>query len=317
MTGQLDIFKKTLLNKNVKSKHATALKNKLNKKWNKIKKLKLAKTVQTHQIAIELGRKIEMKNHIQSPEHTIANSHIRFFTLIDSVCLIDVNDALNLVNDMKNELIETVRSTKGIGLIGSIEVEVAAVNKMYQKSKLILNPKDSSNKYETIKVLAEEANLTKHIAKLDATFFLIHFHGVVFANSKQYFLKLEQKLKSNPRWNKAKRQILLSPLSEKWGNKCKSVEANLKHIADYITKGAILRYKCDKVSDEDFIAYFLNSKNISPELKTLLKNDELEDGVIEDSMGLTIYEISELTKLIFNIMNSNETMTGYLLEVNI
>jgi hypothetical protein len=64
MTGQLDIFKKTLLNKNVKSKHATALKNKLNKKWNKIKKLKLAKTVQTHQIAIELGRKIEMKIHI-------------------------------------------------------------------------------------------------------------------------------------------------------------------------------------------------------------------------------------------------------------
>lgn len=315
-TNKLDLLNKTLLDEKVHSKHSRELSNKLLKRWNKIKKNNLSKAVNSYQIATELKKRIKEKNRIQNPDHIIANSRIMFFTLIDSVCLIDADEALKLAIRMKNELIETAEAVKGIDIIGAIEVEVVAVNKMYLKSKRIIDLKNNLHKFELIKILAEEANLTKYIKHLDSTFFLIHFHGLIFTNKEQNSLSFKQQIESNPRWNKKNRQFLMSSLSEFWRNKPKSVDSNLKDIARYITKGASFRYKSDEVSDEDFIGICFNSKDTSLEFKKLLKQDESEVGEIEDSMGLTMFEISELTKTIFNIMNLNQGMNGYLIEKN-
>lgn len=310
-TNQKEIFETTLLAPKIHTKHCIQLRNKLLKKWTAIRNKARSKLLERIQIAEGLTKKLKgvgkFERQIVS-DSDIANEHLRFFTLIDSVVPLDSFEAIIPIIKMKEEIIEAVNKTKGINCIGAIEIEVVPINKWNYilKEEIRLNKinKEIFLKLNCLNRLAEHNNLTEYCSKDDASLFLIHFHGIVFAKQESQFKNFEEQLKKNTRWNLAQRQIQLKKLSSQHRNKPKTVEQNLKDIAKYITKGGN-----DMKDGYVSFKYKLNSNN-DDDLTTLY-----EDGVLEDAMSLTYFEISEQAKLINVLMELDKYRTGYLINV--
>ena len=332
-TGKNHLKDKTLISLSLHRQHSRRLGEQLIKRWKKVQRdftMRMSRSVQiSEQLKIELKIQSETKKIISSG-HEIANKHIRFFTLLDSVCVVDAYEAIILAVGMRNEIKETVRSTKGISCLGVIEASIVAVKKMNDLASLF--PDKDFYKFTAIDVLAERENLTEYCSKEDASLFLIHFHGVIFAKKEEQFAIFKDNLKQNIRWNVASRQIKFSTLSEKckYSGKAKTVEQNLIHIASYMTKGANaledgyrfnFKYKTKASSDEDWIAKCSGSNKISAEFKRSLKeeysveDDWIELIKIEDTRSLSAYEIGEQIQLVDYLMSLDDTRTGYLINV--
>lgn len=331
LTNKEHLKDKTLISHSLHRQHSRRLGEQLIKRWKKVQRdftMRMSRSVQiSEQLKIELKIQSETKKIISSG-HEIANKHIRFFTLLDSVCVVDAYEAIILAVGMRNEIKETVRSTKGISCLGVIEASIVAVKKMNDLASLF--PDKEFYKFTAISVLAERENLTEYCSKEDASLFLIHFHGVIFAKKEEQFAIFEDNLKQNIRWNVAARQIELTKLSERYNGKTKTVEQNLKDIANYMTKGANnlekgyyfnFKYKIGPSSEEDWIAKCSGSNKISAEFKRSLKeeysveDDWIELILIEDTLSLSAYEIGEQIQLVDYLMDLDDTRTGYLINV--
>ena len=331
LTNKEHLKDKTLISHSLHRQHSKRLAEQLIKRWKKIRGNFISKFNKQVQIAEQFETELKIKSKtkkIISSGHEIANKHIKFLTLIDGVCVVDAYEAIILAVGMRNEILETVRATKGISCLGVIEASIVAVKKMNDLASLF--PDKDFYKFTAIDVLAERENLTEYCSKEDASLFLIHFHGVIFAKKEEQFAIFKDNLKQNIRWNVASRQIKFSTLSEKckYSGKAKTVEQNLKHIASYMTKGANalkkelfnFKYKTKASSDEDWISECLRNKS-SKEFKRSLKeeysveDDWIELIKIEDTLSLSAYEIGEQIQLVDYLMDLDDTRTGYLINV--
>jgi hypothetical protein len=304
-TNNIDLLDTTLVSPSIHTRHSNQLKYKLIKKWNSIRKKHLFKFSQSIQIAEELSKSLKNSGKIKKTisDNEIASEHLRFFTLLDSVCLVDSFDAFSQTTLMRDELIEIVKKTKGISCLGAIEIEVIPINLLNIISRQENNKEKDFRKINVFNILAEQAGLKEYSSIIDASLFLIHFHGVIFAEKEEQFKNFEEQLKKNSRWNIANRQIELKKLSNNYGGNIKTVENNLKDIANYITKGA------NDLKQGSFkLKYKLNENYFYDRI------NEYEDGELEDSLSLTYFEISEQVKLLNCIMEIESNRTGYLIN---
>jgi hypothetical protein len=330
-TGKSHLKDKTLISHSLHRRHSKRLAEQLIKRWKKVQRdftRRMSKRIQINeQLKTELKIRSETKKIIIS-EHEIANKHIRFLTLIDSVCVVDAYEALILAVGMRNELIEVITATNGISCLGVIEASIVAIKKMNEEATVFSDKE--FYKLDGINILAKRENLTEYCSNQDAALFLIHFHGVIFAKKEEQFEIFESNLKQNIRWNVALRQFELKKLSKSYDGKTKTIEQNLKHIASYMTKGANalkdgyfynFKYKIGPSSEEDWIAHHYSSNKSSKEFKASLKeqhyaeDDLIEVVGVEDTLSLSAYEIGEQVQLVDYLMSLDDTRTGYLINI--
>lgn len=248
-------------------------------------------------------------------EHEIADKFVRAFTLIHGVSVLDHKTALAECVKMKKAFLDVIKDTKGISVIAVIECEVISLKKM-RELKDSGSSDDEHRKLNGCEELAKD--IETHIDLLvspDQSLFLIHLHGTLFAKKEIQFDTFRVNLLKNNQWSKTGFQVEIKKLSKFWNEKNKSVQANLKHWAKYITKGgndwnngkAYLRYKVgfNGSSEEDWI-----TKN--KRTNEFIKQEHIEEG-ITDSLSMTVTEITELTLLIDALMGLQRDRKGYLL----
>ncbi len=245
----------------------------------------------------------------------------RFLTLVHSMEVLDVELTLEVIKKFKETIEAAIHQSKGIWCAGSIEIEVVSLDLM-QKVQTE-NGVSEKRKFEVCQLLA------KHLSKSEksqTSHFLVHFHGVAFASNADRFEKFESTLKNfkvnNKRiWAKAPRQIQLKPISEQFAGKKKSLNANLKDIARYITKGgndwfagkAYLQYKLafenTEVQSEDAWIQKNWRRN------EILRQEKIEDG-LESILSLNKAEVICLAKTIDSMMELSPKRLGYLVQAS-
>jgi hypothetical protein len=225
ITNKSHLVDITLVNEEIHRLDSKYVANLLIEKWKILRTKTDRKNRSKCQIQQETGIKIPKIN-----PQDILNNQVRFLTLLDSVSEIDAKQALSQAKRMKDEIVAIVNVTKGISLIGCIEAAVIPIHKILEEAKS--SNQDSFYKLDGIKILAKASGMESAILKPEASVFLIHFHGVVFANNSTDIQAFNYNLKQICRWNIMPRQIEFKQLYRE-----NSVEDNLKNIATYISKG--------------------------------------------------------------------------------
>lgn len=302
MFGRADLNERTLLSEGVHKDHAARLDKRLQRCWIKIR----AK----HQKNFPL-----ISEHKLS--HLIAGSHLRFLTLVDTLTAVNSKQAISAAVKLKADLSKVASSIKGLSVLGAIEIEVVSMKLMREIGRSSTQFPSEKRKLDVCEILASKLPLK---SRDQESYFLIHFHGVIFANDAQLFDDFSRALRRVRRWSFAPRQIELKKLSEEYAGKAKSVENSLSHIATYITKGgndwraqkAYLRYKIgfeahNASTDEVWTA--INWRRCAD-----LKVEHIEEG-IEDVLSLTPHEICQLALAIDGLMALSRNRTGYLISV--
>ena len=310
--GRIDLVERTLLTPSVHKIHADRLSDKLHSRWGIIRD-------KARSDWSKLPKQLRELTAIPT-DNEIAVNHIRFLTLVDSVTLLNVNDAIRASVKLKEKLITTAEACAGIKCLGVIEVEVVSMTLMREFRRLDKTTESESRKLDVCETLAEPLKTT--LFKDDEVLFLVHFHGVVTAKNFKQFEAFTERLKKVKAWNLAPRQIELKKLSSQFGGKSKSVEKNLRHIATYITKGgndwmankAYLRYKIGFENDDELVNDEATWIAKNWRRSKLLKQEHSEDGII-DILSLTAQEVINLTLVIDGLMGLNRTRTGYLVSV--
>jgi hypothetical protein len=309
--GRFDLMDRTLLAKQVHKTHSAKLAARYVTKWKKLRDLENQKWSKLP---------LSVRKSLSKPtDETIAGSRFRFLTLVDSVSLVDAAEALKAAKKMKADIEAACTQSKGIGCLGAIEVEVVSIGMMRE-----IRDKDNSSaserrKLDVCEVLAEE--LKSSLYQDESSLFLIHFHGVITATRADQFDAFSEELHRCKRWTRAPRQIELKKLSTHFAGKPKSTAQNLKHIAQYVTKGgndwmaekAYLRYKIGFENDDPTIVDERTWVAQNWRRNSVLKREHADEGII-DSLSLTAQEIVQLTLVIDGLMSLNRTRTGYLIS---
>jgi len=311
LVERLDLVDKTLLSSKIHKVHSQRLADRYINKWNKFKK---SKANSWSKLPIKIRKQIPKPS-----DRELASSHLRFFTLIDSVTEVNHKSALVSIKKMKADILKKLKLHRGLWCVGVVECEVISLKMMREIQRIDKNTNSEKRKLDVCDVLATD--IKNSIYKNEDSLFLIHFHGVLLSTKEDTFHSFNETLRKAKQWSKAPRQIEIKKLSESFGGKTKTTENNLKHISTYITKGgndwcfnkSYLRYK---------IGFELDDSDVVDEttwvLKNWRRNEELrkehsEDGV-EDALSMTPTEIVELTLLIDGLMGLNRTRTGYLIS---
>lgn len=311
LVDRLELVDKTLLSPKIHKVHSSRLADRYIKKWKKVKTTRLNKWS---------SLPVKIRKGVSKPtDNEIASSHLRFFTLIDSVTTIDHQSALKSAKKMKTELLKVLKATKGMWCVGVIEGEVISLSSMKEVQQTDKNTDSEKRKLDVCEVLA--GDFKNSLYKNESSQFLVHFHGVLISNKESQFEEFTSRLKKVNQWNKAPRQIEIKKLSTSFGNKSKSTEQNLKHISIYITKGgndwcsnkAYLRYKVGFELDDSEVADEQTWVLKNWRRNELLRKEHSEDG-IEDILSMTPGEVVELTLFIDGLMSLNRTRTGYLIS---
>jgi hypothetical protein len=316
----IKLANRTLLNPEVHKAHSQRLGDRYVNKWNRWK---------TSLLKDKKNLPAQFRDRKKIPtDRELASSYIKFFTLIDSVTEVDHKSALKAAQRMKRNLQKVLSENQKIWCVGAIESEIISLKVMRCNDP---DQSDSSaqRKLNVCETLAEDLKGTFY--QNDTSLFLIHFHGIVMAKSKHapahVFDEFEKSLKSKKykQWNKSDRQIQLKPLSESWATKTKTTESNLKHIANYITKGAndlkngvvYLKYKTvfdnsDYQSEEEWTS---KHAELNKKLGLLSRADESEEAEeVKDWLSLTQNEIAEMALFLNELMSWNSTRSGYLVS---
>lgn len=303
---RLDLDGRTLLTPKVHQAHASKLAKRYETLWKA-----------TRNKALSSWTKVPKNYRPAKPTDTeIAGQHFRFLTVVDSVTAVDAGAALKACSRLKHKLTTTASSTKGVGCLGVVEVEVVSLALM---AKFVATDSEQ-RKLEVCTTLAKDLKSTLYAS--DQSIFLIHFHGIVTAKQEVQFDDFESRIKKVAAWGKAPRQVMMSRLSTQYGGKPKTVSQNLKDIATYITKGgndwyakkAYLRYKIGFENDDSQVTGEDSWIARNWRRSEILREEHAEDG-IEDQLSLSAYEIGQLAITIDGLMGLNRTMTGYLVSV--
>lgn len=307
---RLDLVDTTLLTPEVHKRHAAKLTERYLAHWVKIRDKRHADWLK---IPTALRRGTPALT-----DAAVAGDHMRFFTLIDCVTVVDADAALQAAMRMKAELTSAVEAVKGIHCLGAIEAEVINLSIMRTIREKDTNAPSEKRKLDVCDVLAMELDGTLYSDQTNL--FLVHFHGVLTAKETNQFEGFRNQLQTNARWSRAPRQIEIKKLSEEFSGKSKTVAQNLQHIATYITKGGndwvggsiALRYKLGLSKSEDGYDE-VSDMQTNWRRSEVLRAEHQLDGIV-DSWSLTVNEVAQLALFIDMLMGSNRTRTGYLVN---
>ncbi len=300
LTSDFQLATRTLLDEKVHAEHAERMSTKFIAKADALKK-SLPPIVKNKESAV--------------------TQRCRFLTLLHSVEVLDVETTVAEVKRFKQLLECAIYQSKGIWCAGAIEVEVVSLELMHKVQTE--NGLSEKRKYDACQLLSKQL---KKSERVHVSHFLLHFHGVVFASHEDRFREFESLLKNfkvnNKRiWSKVDRQILFKSIAKQFAGKKKTLNANLKDIARYITKGgndwfagkAYLQYKLafenDDVLSEDEWVQKNWRRNKS------LRQEHTEDG-IESVLSLTKAEIICLAQTIDAMMNLSRNRLGYMVQAS-
>jgi len=291
LAGRLDLAETTLLTPSVHKIHADRLAERYLRKW----------------------RSVRSACHNTDQ----ARARFRFLTLLNCIEVPDPAVAIRTIVAFKEALSATVDDSVGIWMLGAVEVEVVSLEMMRENRKLITTDAGEMRKLDVCEqLLARLPKRDRHLR----SYLLIHFHGIVSAVSEQRFHQFENRLRSVKRWSKVPRGIELKRLSGHFTGKKKSMEANLKDIARYITKGGN-----DWVGNRSYLRYKLSfdGRDASDEAtwvqenwrnNELLRQEHKEEG-IDDALSLNHHEVSCLADVIDRMMGLTRNKTGYLVSL--
>ena len=298
LSNKLDIADETLLSPEVHAQHHEMMNSSFLRHWESMKKW-----------GSEVG--------LSSKE--LADRHYRFFTLLDSIQVVDEVSALAAAHQFKENLMSYVKQVDGIDCLGAIEIEVVSFKHMRRFAKLNDGEKGEQRKLEVCEKLLVHRGLDEANSS-NLSYLLVHFHGILFGKKPKDFDHMNKVLRTSPQWSVAPRQIEIKKLSTEFKNKKKSTEDNLSDIARYITKGgndwiggkAYLRYKMGFEQNMNLSMEEWESLNWRKDED--LKRENKQDG-ITDVLSLTYHEISTLASLIYALMMSNPNSTGYQVKL--
>lgn len=310
--GRQDLVDRTLLTPSVHSIHSERLATRFIAQWDKIREA-------NNRAWLSIPAELRSGTPPISDEH-LADKHLRFMTLIDSVTPVDAQYALEAATLMKRELTSVIEQTKDIWFLGAIEVEVISLELMRKLSATDTLTGSETRKLDVCEILAKDLDGTLY--SNESSLMLVHIHGLVTAKFDSSFERLRKNLLQNPRWLKGKRQIEIKKLSKEYFGIAKSTIQNLKHISRYITKGGN-----DWYADKAYLRYKIGFNNDESTLMTLeewdaknwrkidfLRQEHLEEG-ITDMLSLTVYEIAQLAICIDSLMALSPLRNGYLVRV--
>jgi hypothetical protein len=298
LANKFELEDQTLLTPSVHADHHEIMKNSFMRHW---------------QVNLKAGSELSLT------AKEIADQHYRFFTLINSIELVDEKSALDAANAFKENLIAHIEQVDGIECLGSIEIEVVSFKHMRRFAELNEGENGEQRKLDVCEKLLVHSGLDE-ASSPNLSFLLVHFHGILFGKKSKDFDQLNSVLRTSPQWGGAPRQIEIKKLSTQFSNKTKSMEDNLSDIARYITKGgndwvgkrAYLRYKLGFEQNMNLNMEEWESLNWRQD--EALKLENKENG-ITDMLSLTYHEIATLASLIYSLMMSNPNTTGYQIKL--
>jgi hypothetical protein len=309
--GKLDLVGRTLLSPEVHKVHAKRLADRYLRRWSTIQD----KAVEGWQKLPSQVRRATIK----PASDGVATAQYRFLTVVDSVTAVDAAAGLKAAIKLREKLITTASGVKGITLLGSLEVEVVSMRLMREFRRLDQTSDSEYRKLDVCEALAQ--NLKGSLYAQDESLFLIHFHGVVTAKKPEQFEMFYEMLRKVKAWTIAPRQLEMKAMSKMYGGRSKSMEKNLTHIANYITKGgndwcankAYLRYKIGFENDDAQVNDEATWVAKNWRRSEMLRQEHSEDGIV-DLLSMTAEEVLQLTLVVDGLMGLSRTRSGYLVS---
>jgi hypothetical protein len=303
MADRHDLIGRTLLDAEVHKKHSVLMLARFNKLVERCK-------VDYDEMA-PVPR--EHKQRLPSFEAYL-RTRLRFLTVLHSCKWLDVSDVKNSALSLASKLSSTLKGVrKRPKLIGAIEIEVVSMKLMRgQKFETDEAVKSGRRKLEVLE------SMCKGLLSAEDTIALVHFHGIVDLGKKTTDAR-EQLIRNafQTSWNGSYR-VEMKGLSEEFGGSKKSVNANLKGIARYITKGGTLmvdgktymRYKV--AFDQDDLGYEAVMISDGWRKKGSIIQIESKSEGLEDARSLTGQEILFHAEVIDALMGDKRNRQGYV-----
>lgn len=258
----------------------------------------------------------EYKQRVPSFESYL-RTRLRFLTILHSCQYLNVRDVTKSAVSLASKLSSTVREIRQHPkVIGAIEIEVVSMKLMRgHKFECGEGVKSGRRKLEVLE------SMCKGLISAEDSIALVHFHGVIDLgknSSEEKVGLIRNALQAG--WRGSYR-VEMKALSEEFGGKQKSVNANLKHIARYITKGGNLmvdgkthmRYKV--AFDQDDLGYEAMMISDGWRRKGSLLQIESKTEGLEDVRSLTGQETLFHAEAIDALMGQKRNRQGYVLIV--
>jgi hypothetical protein len=303
MADRHDLIGRTLLDTDVHKKHSALMLARFNKLVERCK-------VDYDKMALVLK---EHEQRVSSFEAYL-RTRLRFLTVLHSCQYLNVSDVKKSAVSLASKLSSTLRGIRQRPkLIGAIEIEVVSMKLMRgQKFETGEAVKSGRRKLEVLE------SMCKGLLSAEDTIALVHFHGVVDLGKKT--TDARERLIRNAfqtSWNGSYR-VEMKGLSEEFGGNKKSVNANLKGIARYITKGgnlmvdgkSYMRYKV--AFDQDDLGYEAMMISDGWRKKGSIIQIESKSEGLEDARSLTGQEILFHAEVIDALMGDKRNRQGYV-----
>jgi hypothetical protein len=299
LAGKRNLLGKTLLARGIRQEHSEFMANRL-----------LALAEKIFQSAPQ-----NMSGYRTLDE--LVRARLQFVTVLHEVCPLD----LNAVGDSARSLIEKFndvasllkRQRLGCSFVGAIEVEIVSM-KMMRDAHQEDNEIVAGAGRRKLKVL-ESMLGRSHKFRIAPTVALIHCHGIIDLGrcSCDEFRDGLQKIWAKPY------QVEVKNLSEQYRGKKKSVTANLRDIAGYITKGANDRVK-DGISLHYKLSFEKDMESIEDQMTrdwrkvgSAIRAEALSEG-LEDPKSMTMAEIAFHAEAIDLLMGLRRNRMGYVIN---
>ena len=298
-SGNLHLQGKTLLAKDVRKKHSALMVERL---------LSLANRVTGEKKTGGLSKS-------RSADEALRN-RLQFITVLHEVCPLE----LNAVAESAEQLIATIDSfgqslkqqRLGCSFVGAIEIEIVSM-RMMREAHSHDDLEDLTSGRRKFKVLDSMLGRSRSLRNAP-TVALVHCHGIIDLGRCSYddaCTRLRQI------WGKSY-QVEVKNLSEQYRGKKKSVALNLKHIAEYITKGANEKIK-DGISLHYKLSFDKDMESIEDQMiKDWRKIDSIRAERITDglshSKSMTKAEISFHAEAIDMLMGLKRNRMGYVIK---
>lgn len=254
---------------------------------------------------------ISLKGHIGEG---FVQDRLRYLTVIHDVVGIDFDDSEAMVMLSVEQMVSRLKSAlSGFWSLGVVELELISLDLM----RSFQSQEDTQrHKLMLVEHLLETGDWSQTVEGIlqrlgpGGTRVLVHAHIVVDLGSDasgdlaDREARLRDRLKNY--WS-GSRQFELKKFSEQWRGKKRSLDQNLRHIANYATKcgNEELRFKVgfgrdhyEETESQMFCKYG----------KQLISDDD--DGSVMDVRALNANEIGFLDRITCLLMNRNKSNSG-------
>ena len=226
---------------------------------------------------------------------------VRFLTVLHSVVRLDKKGVMRAVGRMEATLRRVFDGTHA-WMLGAIEIEIVNIALLRKISTL---SKDEARKLNVLEKLYEADSSS--IGSMVDSGALVHFHGIVdlIGNSSLREEQLRRRFQKVAAWQRSPYQVELKRLFLG-----RTISANIRDIASYVTKGGNdqLRYNAGFGRD---LAEDLDARIWRAGTGRADKGGE----TVTDERGLTIGEIKFLDEAWRHLMDRKSNKRGYLVLV--